>query len=182
MRSFFYESVRKSLSPEWGRILWNLTFWLPLIFILRMALPLFSLGNHAVNSIYHFCNAQLPIICFETVQVALFLFGMSIIWLLQVGFSFMHFLFSIPCYAFKLNNQPGGRSIFEIISNPRNSEQNAKKPQAKPIKRKILQQYHKKEKKNIPKMLSQLNIFTCYQTSSAWKHRDADVGSELIPC
>ncbi len=100
-----------------------------------------------------------------------------ILWLLAFVFDLARTVYSIPVFVIKLIRQPGGRSFFQILANPRYSPDDASVPSNAPAvtSRRIRRRYHDRGKRYLARLPETLYIHSCYQTRGNSMHAEVDI-------
>ena len=132
------------MSPEWGRILWDTCFFFPLIFVLRLALTFLSLLKYTykrssdIGDVIWWAQSSLP---YETFHCVLWLLGSVMLWWTRsVLIPVTRDMTSIVCFVESLCKDPDGRTLYQIFSDPRcsNDSYHGLKAQPKMKKRSLV--------------------------------------------
>ena len=131
-----------------------------------MALLIFSI----VNSIFNFLNClinQYPYEIFvEYMQYRIYWIMGVLNWLIVTFW----LVGSIPLYTHKLLSEPNGRSVWQIITNPKGASNHPKR-----VKQHIYLRYNIKGRKYLPRLPSNLFVISCYQYTGAYTCHNTDV-------
>ena len=148
-------------------MLWDITFFIPIVFILRT--PYLIIPCIVVALV--FCDWFINDFAFQFFTYISLHLLRSIVLLplrcIQLIIQIIMILHSIVTFIRGLINQPGGRSSYQILSNQRHSALHAKDfgiSPSLPTSRVIRRQYLVRGKKYLPRLPENLYINLTYQT------------------
>ncbi len=165
-----------------GRILWDVFFFLPIVFLLRTAYLIIPYALATFEYTYWLYNDVLPQFTTFFIVYLLRLLVLPPLYTLRGVINFIQVLCSIATFIRNLILQPGGRSFYQILTNPRYKSEINDYSHSYPsqIKRKVRRQYHARGKKYIASLPENLYIHTTYQTCGGYMHVGTNVNQESL--